>query len=103
MCLCDEHTLFKTILILYLLTGSTAGTIYYDQQIQDTLGVLFQLISSRASLELRQCLITAMKQIMKKNRAILLNSDGKTRQFRVVPAVVILPNLNLLLDADPSM
>jgi hypothetical protein len=84
-------------------TASTAGAIYYDLQIQDTLTLLFQMISIRASLELRQCLITAMKQIMKKNRDILLSSDGKNRQYRLVPAACLLPNLNLLLDTNPSM
>ncbi|KAM3584170.1 plasma membrane localization protein [Umbelopsis sp. WA50703] len=83
--------------------ASTAGAIYYDLQIQDTLTLLFQLISIRASLELRQCLITAMKQIMKKNRDILLSSDGKNRQYRLVPAACLLPNLNLLLDTNPGI
>jgi hypothetical protein len=80
--------------------GSMALVIYYDQQIQDTMALLFSMLSSRASLELRQCLVTALKLIMKQNRDTIVNSNPKNIRLRSIPGGLIQPNLGLLLDAD---
>lgn len=79
-----------------------ALVIYYEQQIQDTVSLLFSMISSRASLELRQCLVTALKLIMKKNKDAISNHTKNTR-LRSISVSLVQPNLALLLDADPGM
>ncbi|KAI8576506.1 hypothetical protein K450DRAFT_256488 [Umbelopsis ramanniana AG] len=82
--------------------SSMALVIYYDQQIPDVVCLLFSMTSNRASLELRQCLVAALKLIMKKNKDALLNScDGKNTQVRAIPVGYIQPSLSLLLDSDP--
>jgi hypothetical protein len=83
--------------------GSMALVIYYDQQIPDVVSLLFAMTSNRASLELRQCLVAALKLIMKKNKEALMNSrDLKNLQVRTIPVAYIQPSLSLLLDSDPG-
>jgi hypothetical protein len=80
-----------------------ASVIYYDQQIPDVVCLLFSMTSNRASLELRQCLVAALKLIMKKNKDVLMNNcDRKNSQVRAIPVSYIQPNLSLLLDSDPG-
>lgn len=83
--------------------GSMALVIYYDQQIPDVVSLLFAMTSNRASLELRQCLVAALKLIMKKNKEALMNRcDQKNIQVRTIPVTYIQPSLSLLLDSDPG-
>ncbi|KAI9280203.1 hypothetical protein BC943DRAFT_330971 [Umbelopsis sp. AD052] len=82
--------------------SSMALVIYYDQQIPDVVCLLLSMTSNRASVELRQCLVAALKLIMKKNKDALMNShDRKNTQVRAIPVGYIQPSLSLLLDSDP--